>query len=160
MRFRFLIGLAVASTALLTLAAAAGAAQMRMPVTQAFDNPCTGEALVATGTMVTDYDINLGADGRIHTRSHVSFHGMAATAPLSGHKYVVQEQTIEGTNSDADAAPSTTHFRVKMHWVRTGESGALIDDDDFYNWFNIHLTVNAQGVPTSTTIDTEDDVCR
>ena len=160
MRPRLMIGLVVAATALLTLAATAGAAQTRMPVTQTFDNPCTGELLVANGTMVVDSDVRVGADGKIHTRSHISFHGMAATAPVSGHKYVVQDQTIEGTNSDGDAAPSTTHFRVKIHWVRTGEDGALIDDDDFYNWFRVHLTVNANGVPTSTMIDTEDDICR
>jgi len=62
-------------------------------------------------------------------------------------------------NSDGDAAPSTTHFHVKLHWVRTSESGALIDDD-FYDWFNVHMTINANGVPTNVNIDTQDDVCR
>jgi len=160
MRTRWILGLVVAASVSLALAAAAVAAVARTPFTQAFDNPCTGEALVATGTMVTNSDVTIGADGKIHVRSNVHFEGMAATNPVSGHKYIVQEQTLEGQNSDSDLAPSTTHFKIKIHWVRTGEDGALIDDDDFYDWFHVHTTVNANGVPTSTTIDVEDDVCR
>lgn len=162
MRVRHILGVIGAATAALVLAGSIGAAQTRMPFTQALDNPCTGEMLVATGTLVEDVDLTTSPDGRTHFRSRVSFHGMAATAPLTGHKYVVQEQTLEGTNSDADAAPYTTHFKVKLHWVRTGEDGGVMpdNDDDFYDWFHVHMTVNANGVPTSTKIDVEDDVCR
>src|SRR3954451_21455284 len=162
MRARFILGIVGAAPAALTLAASAGAGpvQTRMPFTEPFDNPCTGEALVATGTLVVTSDITLGTDGKTHIHSNVRFDGTSATAPVSHHKYVVQEQTLDGENADGDAAPSTTHFKVKIHWVRTGEEAALIDGDDFYDWFHIHMTVNANGVPTSVNMDTEDDVCR
>src|SRR4051794_21519677 len=160
MRPRFILGLFLVAATSLALTATAGAAETRTPFTEPFDNPCTGEALVATGTMATSSDEVVGVDGKTHIRWRVSFHGVAATNPLTGHKYVVQDQTLEGSNSDADAAPSTTHFKLKFHWVRTGEDGALIDDDDFYDWFHIHMTINANGVPTAIGIDVEDDVCR
>ncbi len=159
MRARFILGL-IGATAALALAASAAGVSTSTPFTQPFFNPCTGETLVATGTLTFREELTVGIDGRTHERSHMSFHGTSATAPVSGRKYVVQEQTIEGTNSDLDGAPSTTHFKIKVHWVRTGETGALIDDDDFYDWWHIHLTINSNGVPTSLKIETEDDVCR
>ena len=157
---RRFVGLAVAVVSGLSLAASAGAVETSTPFTQSFFNPCTGEALVANGTLVFREDLSVGPSGRSHESSYMSFHGTGATAPVSGRKYVVQEQTIEGTNADSDGSSSTTHFHIKVHWVRTGEGGALIGDDDFYDWWHIHLTVNANGVPTSIKLDTEDDVCR
>jgi hypothetical protein len=150
----------VATATTLILAANAGAGEHRMPFTQTFNNPCTGEALVASGTLVLTETFTESSGGRFHERSRMSFHGTTARAVVTGAKYVVQEQTIEGTNSGAEGVPSTTHFRIKVHWVHTTETGALLDDDDFYDWWNIHLTINANGVPTSLKIDTEDDVCR
>jgi hypothetical protein len=157
MRSRSIFGLAVTVFSALALTAGAGAVGTSMPFAQTFINPCTGEMVMATGTFVFSQDLTVGPNGRTHERSYMSFHGMSATAPVSGRKYVVQDQTIEGTNSDLDGVPSTTHFSFRAHWVRTGETGALIDDDDFYDWFHFHLTINSNGVPTSLKVETEDE---
>ena len=157
MSARLILGMFSAALAALTLAAGAAGVSATTAFTQPFFNPCTGELLVATGTVVFGEEVSVSIDGRTHERSYMRFKGTSATAPVSGRKYVVQEQTIEGTNSDSDGASSTTHFSGKFHWVRTGETGALIDDDDFYDWWHIHLTVNANGVPTSVKVETEDE---
>jgi len=161
MHARLLLGLVGAAAVTLALmATSAAAVTTQMPVTQTFFNACANETFTATGTLVANTDVTISPDGKFHTHSNMSFHGMSATALVTGHKYVVQDQTIDGTNEDSDAMPATTHTRIKIHYVRTGEDGTLFPDDDFYEWFTIHMTINANGVPTSTNIDTSDDPCR
>jgi hypothetical protein len=147
-----------------TLVVAAGATAEvitnRTPFTASFFNPCTGETFVAEGFIETHAKLVVGSDGRLHEQFHQNLKGMTAKGVVTGAKYVVQQEWNEGTNADADAAPSTQHHIFKEHYVRTGENGALIDDDDFLIYFRIHMTINAQGMPTSLKIDTEEDPCR
>jgi hypothetical protein len=105
-------------------------------------------------------DFTIGADGRVHQRWHASLHAMTAKGVITGAKYVVQEAINEGLNADADAAPSTGRFIFKQHYIRSGELGGLVEDDDFYLWFHIHMTINSNGVPTVTKIESAEDTCR
>jgi hypothetical protein len=147
-------------TVALAFATSAGAVETQTPISQMFFNPCTGETFVAQGTLKMSSDFTIGADGRVHERWHVTLHAMTAKGVITGAKYVVQEAINQGVNTDADGVPSTQRLSFKQHYVRSGESGALVDDDDFYLWFHIHLTINANGVPTATKIESAEDTCR
>jgi hypothetical protein len=151
------VGVAVASLAFATSATGVGTTT---PFTSTFFNTCTGEAFVAEGTIQTSADFTIGPDGRVHGQSHVNLQARTAKGVVTGAKYVVQQTVNEGQNSDFDAAPSTQHFIFQEHYVRSGENGALIDDDDFYLSFHLQLTINANGVPTVERIESNEDTCR
>ena len=159
LRTRPLLGFVVTTAVALTICAGAGAAETRTAVSQPFFNYCTGETFVAEGTLTMRSEFRIGSDGRLHETFHFNLHGMTAKGVITGVKYVVQEQVNQGINADADAAPSTQHHIIKQHYVRSGENDVLFEDDDFYLWFHIHLTINSNGVPTSMKLETE-DVCR
>ena len=160
LRARPLLGFVVTTAVGLTICAGAGAAETRTAISQMFTNPCTGEMFVAQGTLTMRSDFRVGSDGRLHETFHFNLHGTTAKGVITGAKYVVQEQVNEGINADADAAPSTQHHIIKQHYVRSGENDVLFEDDDFYLWFRIHLTINSNGVPTSMKLETAEDVCR
>jgi hypothetical protein len=50
-------------------------------------------------------------------------------------------------------------FQLLEHYIRQGEDGSLVEDDDFFLWIRLHLTVNATGVPTAERMEFEFD-CR
>jgi hypothetical protein len=52
------------------------------------------------------------------------------------------------------------HWIFKEHYVRSGEGGALIEEDDFYIYTHLHLTINSNGVPTSLKVDTQEEPSR
>jgi hypothetical protein len=160
LRARPLLGFVVTTAVALTVCAGAGAAETRTAISQMFTNPCTGEMFVAQGTLTMRSDFRVGSDGRLHETFHFNLHGTTAKGVITGAKYVVQEQVNQGINADADAAPSTQHHIFKQHYVRAGETGELLEEDDFYLWFHIHLTINSNGVPTSMKLETAEDVCR
>lgn len=159
MRRALLIAMCTVATAL-GLAASAGAVDAQMAVTEEFFNPCTGEMFLAQGTLKVTSEFTIGADGRLHERFHYSLQAMTAKGVISSAKYVVQRQTSEGTNADADSAPSTMHLIFKEHYVRSGENGSLFEGDDFYVWFHMHMTINSNGVPTAFKIDSEEEPCQ
>jgi hypothetical protein len=156
--------LGVIAAAVSALALAASAAGVGTGTTTAFAelffNSCTGEWFVAEGTVKTSVDATIGTDGRVHERWHVNLQARTAKGVITGVKYIAQQSLNQGLNADIDAAPSTQHYIFKEHYVRAGEDGTLFEDDDFYLYFHMHVTINSNGVPTVERIETDDDVCR
>ena len=154
------VGVAVAALALTTSAAGVGTGTTTA-FAEPFFNFCTGETFIAEGTIQTSADFTIGPDGRAHEQWHVNLQARTAKGVVTGATYVVQRNENEGFNTDADAAPFTQHFIFYERYVRSGENGALIDDDDFYLYFNIHMTINANGLPpTVDRIEANEDTCR
>jgi hypothetical protein len=139
--------------------AAATGVDTRTPFAEEVFNPCTDEFVSATGVVHMTSDFTVGADGSVHQRGHVNLMDMSATGLVTGARYVVQREINDGMNADFDFAPSTQNFIFKEHYVRVSETDTLLDGDDFYLTFRIQLTINAQGVPTVTRVETNEDEC-
>jgi hypothetical protein len=149
----------VVSALMLVGSATATGVDTRTPFAEDVFNPCTGELVAATGFVHTTFDSTVATDGSVHQRAHVNLVDMAATGLVTGARYVVQREINEGMNADFDAMPSTQNFIFKEHYVRVGEGGALVDDDDFYLYFKFQLTINAQGNITVSRLATPTDEC-
>jgi hypothetical protein len=122
-------------------------------------NPCTGEPLVITGFFHSRVYFDVGANGSTHVVVEFNLEDTKATAP-SGATYVVKESLETHTNAQSAFVPFNTEFNFVEHYVRAGESGALVDDDDFYLAFRFHVTVNANGTTTVQRLTSNDDTCR
>jgi hypothetical protein len=129
------------------------------PLTDSRFNPCTGEPLVITGFFHSRVYFDVGLDGSTHFVLEFNLQDMKATA-LTGTTYVVKESLETHTNAQSDFVPFNTEFNFVEHYVRAGESGALVDDDDFYLAFRFHVTVNANGTTTVQRLTSNDDTCR
>jgi hypothetical protein len=156
MRARLILGVIGAAVAALGLAASAAAVDTRTPITEPLFNPCTQEPLVAQGFIHITSDFTVGTDGSLHDRYHLNMEGMTAKT-VTGVKYVVQEEWNVGTNADEDH--STTHHIFKQHYVRTREDGTFVLGDDFYVYFKLHLTTNANGAPV-VRMESEEEPCQ
>jgi hypothetical protein len=162
MRPRSIFGVVIAALSALALTASAGAAGIntRTPFTELFDNPCNGEAFIASGFVHITSDFRVGLDGSLHDRYHLNMEGMTAKTVVGGVKYVVQEEWNVGQNASDDH--STMHHIQKLHFVRAREDGTvLLGGDDFYFYVHLHMTLNANGTPTAFTMkgSDPDDPC-
>lgn len=156
--------LSLVVTAVIVLPGAASAAVVKTvethtPITDLRFNPCTGESLVVTGFFHSQVFFDVGLDGSTHSTFEFNLQNMKATT-VSGATYVVKESIETHTNAQSDFLPFNTEFNSVEHYVRSGENGALIDDDDFYLGFRSHLTVNANGTVTASQFSSTDDTCR
>jgi len=120
-------------------------------------NPCTGEAFTGTGTMHFLQGENLSSSGVIEYHLNVRLDGLQAVALVSGKRYVVQD-TFNQEFVFGSAAEET--FDVTAHFVRVGEDGTLILGDDFYEYFRTHITANASGMITASSVRTNDMPCQ
>jgi hypothetical protein len=151
-------------TAVLGLPSAASGAivktvETHTPLTDVRFNPCTGESLVITGFFHSRVYFDVALDGRTHFVLEFNLQNMKATAP-TGVTYVVKESIETHTNAGSTFIPFNTEFNFVEHYVRAGETGALVDDDDFYLGFRQHITVNANGTTTVQRLTSNDDTCR
>jgi hypothetical protein len=151
-------------TAVIALPGAASAAVVKTvdthtPITDLRFNPCTGESLVVTGFLHSRVYFDVGLDGSTHLVFEFNLENMKAATP-SGKTYVVKQDIETHTNAQSDFLPINTEFNSVEHYVRAGETGALIDDDDFYLAFRFHITVNANGTTTANQLSSNDDTCR
>lgn len=158
-RSSFTSGVIVAVVTALALATSAGATavESKAPWTAMFENPCTGELVIASGIIHTVANVTFGTDGSLHDQYHVNLDGVTATGALTGAKYTVQEQWNVGTNADEDH--STTHHIFRQQYVRTGNVATPLGDD-FYIYFHLHITMNANGQMTAFKIDSQEEPCR
>jgi hypothetical protein len=129
------------------------------PYTDSRVNPCTGEPLVITGFMHSRVYFDVGLDGSTQFVLEFNLENMKATA-LSGATYVVKENIETHTNAQSGFVPYNTEFNFVQHYVRAGETGTLLDGDDFYLAFRMHVTVNANGSTTVQRLVSNDDSCR
>ena len=78
------------------------------------------------------------------------FSGLQAvtTFPVAGKRYVVIDQENQTITFDSDGAPAHETVEHTLQFVRSGEDGSLLMDDDFYEHFLAHITANANGTVT------------
>lgn len=151
---------AVAIAASAGAVAAAPATTTSQPFSQVFYNPCTGEPFHAEGEIHLRAQQSLSPDGRLHVTVGSSLQNVKGTGLTSGARYVAQQVLAEHTNADGDFAPFNTNSNFLEHYIRQGETGSLPEeDDDFFFWIRLHLTVNAGGVTTVDRIEMESE-CR
>jgi hypothetical protein len=113
-------------------------------------NPCTGDAFAGSGQLHFLLSDNLSSSGMIQYHIEATFSGLQAvtTAPVAGKKYVVINQEDQTITFDSDGAPSHETVEHTLQFVRSGEDGSLLMDDDFYEHFLAHATANANGTVT------------
>jgi hypothetical protein len=128
------------------------------PVSLWLFNTCRSEPFLAQGFMHVQDHLLLKADGSLHHHLEVNLQNMKGAA-LSGARYVVTHSESVPTNADSDFAPFTSSFIFKEHYARLGEDGTILGGDDFFIYFRLHLTVNANGTTTVQRLDSDFD-CR
>lgn len=161
---RLRVVLLLVVTAALALPAAASGAivktvETHTPFTASRFNPCTAEPLVIAGFLHSRVYFDVDVDGSTHFVLEFNFENMKATSP-TGATYVVKEAVQTHTNAQSDFIPFNTQFNSVEHYVRRGDDGTLVGDDDFYLGFRMHVTVNANGTVSVQRLESNDDVCR
>jgi hypothetical protein len=113
-------------------------------------NPCTGDTFTGSGQLHFLMSDNLSPSGMVQHHLEASFSGLQAVtiAPVAGKKYVAVYVEDLTQTFDFDGAPAHETFNVTAQFVRSGEDGSLITDDDFYEHFFAHITANANGTVT------------
>ena len=113
-------------------------------------NPCTGDDFVGTGNLHFLISDNLSSSGMVQYHLEVSLSGLQAvtTFPVTGKKYVVIDEEDQTDTFDTDGAPAQETVEHTLQFVRSGEDGSLLMDDDFYEHFLAHITANANGTVT------------
>ena len=158
-RYGLFVAVVVAIAASAGAVAAAPATTASQPFSQVLFNTCTGEPFLAEGEVHLSTQQSLSPNGRVHVTLHSNLQNVKGTGLTSGARYVVQQVLAEHTNADGDLAPFNTNSNFLEHYIRQGETGSLLPEDDFFFWIRLHLTVNAGGVPTVERIEMETE-CR
>jgi hypothetical protein len=139
-------------------AAAGPAISETAPFAFTGDNLCTGEMIAGNGSLHTEINENLSSSGTLQSHVMWRLDGLAATALVTGKRYVAQQtedhEFVFASSGTGEATDDTT-----VHFVRLGEDGTLILGDDFYESVKAHITANAAGIQ-SFRVDTSDQPCR
>ena len=139
--------------------AVAAAFEERTPAAMTLYNPCRGETFVVNGILHTVAQVDFRADGFVHVENHMNFEGMTAQSLVTGYAYVVDQNENDMTNAADGFAPFESSFDFREHFIRLGEDGLPVLGDDWYAYFHLHETINANGVPV-TEINSADADCR
>jgi hypothetical protein len=113
-------------------------------------NPCTGETFAGTGSLHFLISDNLSSSGNVQYHLEVTLSGLQAvtTPPFAQKKYVVIDQENQTDTFDLDGMPAHQTVEHTLQFIRSGEDGSLLMDDDFYEHFLAHITANADGTVT------------
>jgi hypothetical protein len=112
-------------------------------------NTCTGETMAGTGTFHFLVSDNLSSSGNVQSHIEATISGLQATGTVTGKKYVVvNQENLTNTFDSDDVMPFHFTWERTVQYVRSGEDGTLFLDDDFYEHFLMHATVNANGMVT------------
>jgi hypothetical protein len=156
--------LAVVATAGLALTLAAGAqastvVETHTPFSTSVTNPCRAETFMATGFMHSKTTM-------VESRSGTTLFSIESNlqdvkgVTLMGVRYVVTETTTSHLLVDPDSGPNNTSLVFKTRFVRQGDDGNPIVGDDFYAYFHVQLTVNANGTMTANRFSSTSDPCQ
>ena len=135
------IGLAMAVLALAAPAAAGARAEtetLRTPVDGFIVNPCTGEVVHLTGTVLTVIHETQDASGGGHRIVQSVSQGVQGVSE-TGTRYVAPTGFNEATSDNGPNAQSNLTNVSRSHLVSQSSS------DNFWVLFVIHGTVNANG---------------
>ena len=132
--------------------ALATAATFTFPISRVDTNPCTGETIPVTGTLHVDVVTNASTSGNflVHESDKESVTG---TALQTGASYVGETEAVFDYTV---AAGSTYTHDLTVLMIRQGET---LPADDYYVHTLMHMTVDANGVPTAT-VDNPTLTCR
>jgi hypothetical protein len=147
-----------------TLAATTGAmagpgTSTTTPFTFGGTNPCTGEMFTGSGKLHLLISDNLSSSGNVQFHIEATFSGLQATTVPGNKKYVVVLQENQTDTFDLDGMPAHETLEHTVQFIRSGEDGSLVPDDDFYEHFLAHITANANGIVTVQDI-TFDATCK
>jgi hypothetical protein len=120
------------------------------PFTFSGTNPCTGDVFAGIGNLHLLISDNISGGGMVQFHIEANLSGLQAvtTFPAAGKKYVVIDEEDQTDTFDTDGAPAHETVEHTLQFVRTGEDGSLLMDDDFYEHFLAHITANANGTVT------------
>lgn len=140
--------------------ASADSTSYSMPFTSEATS-CTGEPLLMTGTIHLRTTFNQSTAGTILIGQEANLSGVKGTGMMSGVRYVMNRQFTDFSRSSAvPTGGFSSTFEFKELLTRQGESGTLVLGDDFYARILVHLTANANGVPTATKVEFPEAECR
>jgi hypothetical protein len=119
------------------------------PFTFSGTNVCVTppEDFVGSGQLHLLISDNASNSGNIQFHIEATFSGMQAVT-IAGKKYVVISQEDQTDTFDSDGMPAHETLEHTLQFVRSGEDGSLLMDDDFYEHFLAHITANANGTVT------------
>jgi hypothetical protein len=158
---RLLVALLTICALLVPTKAFAESEVVIFPLTYQSSNPCVvpAEPFTGTGTAHLLVSGNITPSGMAQSHLEVNLQGLKAVT-LTGKKYVVVDTASDTFALDGlDAAPFEETFVITANYVRLGEDATITSGDDFYLHFRIHVTVNANGVPTVERVTIE-EFCR
>ena len=121
-----------------------------VPFNFAFDNPCTGEPFTGTGfihlrsTLQTAPNFHVSVEENFENAKGTTSTGVMYTVPLQSTLHEV---------ADLDFAPDTFSFEETTQFIRQAEDGTFVMGDDFFVQNKVHATVNANGVPTVSAVE-------
>jgi hypothetical protein len=127
-----------------------------IPFSASETSPCTGEDVSVNGQTVMIEQFTVGLDGRLHT--HFNFNTKGSGVVISsvnpariGAKYTfsdMQEDELNGL-----FPPFEVTDVVDQRMIAAAENAPLTGEfgggDDYFFHFNVHVTVNANGVLTA-----------
>jgi hypothetical protein len=124
----------------------------------AVPQPCTGEDVIIQGTAhLRMHSAPTGQTSTclllptIHTYTYFTMKDTHAVGVVSGKRYVTMDEAFD--EEDVCGIPFEKTQHEVTHYIRLGEDGALLTGDDFYEHVYIHITVNANGIPTADHFD-------
>ena len=143
---RRLCGLAVVASALVFAGAGAADNSITAPYENMALNECNGEEVAVEGTIHMEEHSTITSNGT-HFQFTINLAGVKGVAflPPAGARYVESDTDTGSSNISSDFVPfEATHVETRI-LTRLGEEGTL---DDLRYYLRLHMTVNANGVPT------------
>jgi hypothetical protein len=119
-----------------------------VPLTGSMTNPCNGDVVTFQGNMNVTNHMTTDASGGTHLKTHVNFQNVSGTGAPSGLNYNVRTTTNQTENdNDGPQYEATVISSVKL--ISQGPAQNSFLQTVF------HITINANGVTTSTVDETK-----
>ena len=123
-----------------------------IPYTGSLNNTCNGDVVTFQGNIHITNHMTTDASGGTHLKTHVNFQDVSGTGAPSGLSYTVRTTTNETVNdNDGPQSEATIISTVKL--ITQGP------EQNSFLQVVFHITVNANGV-TTTTVDETKIECR
>lgn len=119
-----------------------------IPFTGSITNPCNGDLVTFQGDMHVTNHMTTDASGGTHLKTHVNFQGVTGTGAPSGLNYNVRT-TINETVNDNDGPQTESTIISSVKLISQGSA------PNYFLQIVFHITVNGNGVTTSTVDETK-----
>ncbi|HEX6350969.1 MAG TPA: hypothetical protein VF160_16455 [Candidatus Dormibacteraeota bacterium] len=128
-------------------------------VSQPYTNPCNGDVPLMSGMHHSVIHYFIDSSGGMHLTTLDSYPDLKSDAPAlpSGSSYVVNQIDTFTLNTIVGGSTGNNQFSMdfkdRFNVISQGPA------PDFHHFFTIHLTIDANGVPTATHTDEDDNTC-